>query len=210
MTLCHPHGIIGAGIWAFVTRARLQPHRCACVVVGPLIVPFGTFWAWWFGCACSSSAPRAIASLMRARRDVFVYPGGFVEAARHSYGKDVVDVGSRGAIRLALEHGYAVRVAFAFGESKTAYNLQGLWSVRMWLAKRGVSAVAALLVPLARTPRVVVSPPMQLPALASPTHEDVERWHRKYVEALRALHAEFRGVDDELVVHDEYERWRAR
>ena len=139
---------------------------------------------------------------MRRRTDIFLYPGGFVEAARHSYHTDVVDVGSRGAIRLALEHGYAVRVAFAFGERKTAYNLQGLWRARLWLAKRGVPAVVPFLMPLAKTPTVVFSPTLQFPTVTAPTDDDVELWHATYVAELRALHARYKSPDDVLVVYD--------
>ena len=133
--------------------------------------------------------------------DVYLFPGGFVEAARHDHRKDVVDVGSRGAVRLALRHGYALRVGFAFGERATAYNLQGFWGPRLWLAKHGVPAVVPLLRLWARAPRVAFSPTIQLPVIDAPTHDDVERWHAEYVAALRALHARHKRPGDALVVH---------
>ena len=143
---------------------------------------------------------------MRNKKDIYLFPGGFVEATRHSYHSDVVDVGSRGAIRLALRHGYAVRVAFAFGERKTAYNYQGpqgFWKYRLWLARRGIPAVAPLLVPWAPSPTVAFSPTVQFPLIADPTDADVERWHAVYVTALRDVHAAHGAPDDTLIIHDD-------
>jgi hypothetical protein len=207
LTLVHPHGVLcvanvvlcaGDRLWnAARRRERGAPHF---VVTGSV--------AWLtdlmnraFSCRCSSSSRASVTALMRQQKDIFLYPGGFREAARHSHHTDVVDVGSRGAIRLALIHGYAVRVAFAFGERKTAYNFQGFWRFRLWLAKRGVPAVVPFLLPLAKTPTVAFSPTIQFPVVTDPTDDDVETWHAAYVEALRALHARYKAPDDVLVVH---------
>ena len=154
--------------------------------------------------ATSSPGLASIAARMRARDDLWLYPGGFREAARHSYHRDVVDVGSRGAVRLALIHGYPVRVAFAFGERKTARNLQGLWGIRMWLAARGVPAVLPWLHVFGKSPvRVVVSRTLAVPRAPEPSAELVERWHATVVATLRQVHAEYKSPDDPpLVVLD--------
>ena len=173
-------------------------------------LPTSTTSRWYEWRAASRNPPgyshrssrASVAARMRERRDVWLYPGGFREAVRHSYDRDVVDVGSRGAIKLALREGCAVRVAFAFGERKTAYNAQGLWGIRMWLAKRGVPAVVPLLFPCGSPPTVALSRLIQLPRVAHPTDAEVEHWHGEYVAELRALHAEFRNADDELFVID--------
>jgi hypothetical protein len=215
LTLCHPHGIntsafivLCAGDRKWNKRRRElfgPPHFLATRI----ITIFCEFFTAFLACRCSSPSRRSIHSLMRANKDIYLYPGGFIEAARHSFHKDVVDVGSRGAIKLALCHGYAIRVCFAFGERKTAYNMQGLWKVRIWLAKRGVPAVVPFLRLWAPAPRVAFSPSIQLPAIEHPTTEDVEHWHGEYVAALCALHAAFKGPGDVLVVHDETKARRA-
>jgi hypothetical protein len=201
LNLIHPHGIVCHGVHAvMISRTRQGLRPVLLTSVWPLVYLLLVQYSW----TSASVSARSIAELMRARRDMWLYPGGFREAALHNHTQDVVDVGSRGAIRLALRFGYAVRIAFAFGERKTAYNLQGLWKFRMWLAARGVPAVVPVLRVFCKTPvRVVVSRTLALPQLASPTEEDVEHWHRKYVEMLRALHARFKAPDDPpLVVHD--------
>jgi hypothetical protein len=109
-------------------------------------------------------------------------------------------------IRLALVHGCRVRVAFAFGERKTAYNLQGCWAARMWLAKYGVPAVVPFLFLWGAAPRIALSSEIQFPRIAAPSAAEIERWHGEYVAELRLLHAEFREPGDELVVLDAREK----
>jgi hypothetical protein len=212
LTLCHPHGVICNGFFVMgLISARYDaarrlafgpPHFLASNVtfVADLMCRLGS-------CRCSSPSRRSIVKLMRAGRDLYLYPGGLIEASRHDHRKDVVDVGSRGAIRLALEHGYAVRVAFAFGESKTAYSLQSFSSIRLWLAKRGIPAVVSLVCPWAAAPTIAFSPTIQIPCIHEPTDSDVEHWHARYVGALRTLHACHKAADEPaLVVFGERQR----
>jgi hypothetical protein len=201
--LLHPHGVVCHGFHAVIASRAARSRRAAPVLVTPLW-PLLCAWFVQHGWAAASPSRASVAARMRERRDVWLYPGGFREAARHDHRVDVVDVGSRGAIRLALEHGYRVRVAFAFGERKTAYNLQGppaLWRVRMWLAARGVPAVLPWLVVFGRSPvRVVVSRALEVPAVRAPSAAVVEEWHAKYVATLRAVHAAHKAADDPPLV----------
>jgi hypothetical protein len=201
LNLIHPHGVVCHGVHAvMISRTRQGARPVLLTTVWPLVYLLLIQYGW----TSASVSARSIADLMRARRDMWLYPGGFREAALHNHAQDVVDVGSRGAIRLALLFGYPVRVAFAFGERETAYNLQGFWKPRMWLAKRGVPAVVPFLRVFCRTPlRVVVSRTLELPKLANPTEEKVEHWHGEYIATLKAIHTRFKAHGDPpLVVHD--------
>jgi hypothetical protein len=195
VTLVHPHGVICQNLLVMISSL---PPGTACSAWPLLWIP--TAILYQFGWRAAPASRRSIEALINAKRDVYMYPGGLREAARHSYDRDVVDVGSRGMIKLALEHGCGVRVAFAFGERKTAYNLQGFWSVRMWLAKRGIPAVVPFLLLWGAPPRIALSSIIQFPRISSPSAEDIENWHSEYVAELRQLHAEFREPDDVLVV----------
>lgn len=197
VTLMHPHGVINQNM---LVIAASFPPGTACSAFPLMWIPNALFSQ--FGWRVVSASRRSVGAVIRAKRDVYVYPGGLREAARHSHARDVVDVGSRGMIKLALVHGCGVRVAFAFGERKTAYNMQGFWGVRMWLAKRGIPAVVPFLFVWGAPPRIALSSVIQFPRIEKPSAEDIERWHGEYVTELRLLHAEFREPDDELVVFD--------
>jgi hypothetical protein len=198
--LIHPHGIVCHGFHAVIVHRAALSRHIAPVLVTP-VWPLACAWFVQHGWAAASPSRASVAARMRERRDVWLYPGGFREAARHDHRGDVVDVGSRGAVRLALEHGYRVRVAFAFGERKTAYNLQGFWRARLWLAARGIPAVLPWLVVFGKSPvRVVVSRVLEVPLVRDPSAATVEEWHARYVATLRALHAAHKAADDPPLV----------
>jgi hypothetical protein len=123
-------------------------------------------------------------------------------AARPLDGASVrLDGGLRVGVRLALTHGYPLRVAFAFGERKTAHNVQGLWRIRTWLAARGVPAVVPWLRVFGRSPvRVVISRTLAVPYAPDPSAALVERWHATVVATLRQVHAEHKSADDPPLV----------
>ena len=200
LNLVHPHGVVCHGIHSVMSnhreRARVRRSTRYPVLITPVwLLVRGLLVQYRWTSAPASAA--AISTSMRESRDIWLYPGGFQEAARHAYERDVVDVTSRGAIRLALLHGYAIRVAFAFGERKTAHNLQGGWGLRMWLAKRGVPAVVPWFVVFGKSPvRLVVSRTLELPLVTSPTERDVEQWHSAYVSRLCELHTAHKAPDD--------------
>jgi hypothetical protein len=202
LNLVFPHGIVCHGVaHAFASRGAGPPRPVLLTPVWPFVYLLLLQRGW----TAASVSAASIAARMRARGDLWLYPGGFREAARHSYHQDVVDVGSRGAVRLALAHGYPVRVVFAFGERKTARNVQGVWRIRMWLAARGVPVVLPWLHVFGKSPvRLVISRTLAVPHAPDPSSELVERWHAEVVATLRSVHAEHKSEDDPpLVVLDE-------
>jgi hypothetical protein len=143
--------------------------------------------------------PDAVAAQMARGRDILVYPGGHRECTQHDHTRDIANVGSRGAIRLALVHGYDVRVAYAFGERSVAVNVPGARTLRAWLAARRVPAIVPIPTRAALDPRAVrvaVSAPCAFPVIRDPSDADVSRWHALYVAELCSLHAEFRSARD--------------
>jgi hypothetical protein len=198
LNLVFPHGILCYGVFvAGMGRGARPPRPVLLTPVWPLVILMVFLRGW----TAASVSAASVSAHMRARGDLWLYPGGFREAARHSYHQDVVDVGGRGAVRLALMHGYPVRVAFAFGERKTARNVQGLWRIRMWLAARGVPAVVPWLRVFGRSPvRVVISRTLAMPHSPDPSAALVERWHAVVVATLRQVHADHKSADDPPLV----------
>lgn len=194
LVLLHPHGLCVGMVILCQSRAGFsQSPRSSCAVnaLGALggLAQFG-----WRGIK-----PDAVAAQMARGCDILVYPGGHRECTQHDRTRDIANVGSRGAIRLALVHGYDVRVAYAFGERTIAVNVRGCARIRAWLASCRVPAIVPIptrAVLDARAVRVAVSAPCAFPALRDPSDADVSRWHALYVAELCSLHAEFRSEGD--------------
>lgn len=123
-----------------------------------------------------------------------VYPGGEREQVQTEYGRDMVVLADKkGFVRLALHNGLPVVPMYAFGEDRL-YRTLGLGrGLRLWMVRR---LKVALVLALGRwgtpwprrSPLVgVVGRPLDLGHHPSPTREQVDEAHAKYVRALMDL-----------------------
>jgi len=132
---------------------------------------------------------------MAEGRNVALVLGGFEEATACSMGKDRVVVKERkGIIKYCLRYGYNIHPVYSFGEDETYYYAQGLLKFRMWLNRYKIPAIAFFGRPclpwLPRTQAKVftyVGDPIECPKIENPSKEDVDKWHRCYVEGLQSL-----------------------
>mmetsp|Transcript_32213 Transcript_32213/g.90649 ORF Transcript_32213/g.90649 Transcript_32213/m.90649 type:complete len:250 (+) Transcript_32213:403-1152(+) len=121
--------------------------------------------------------------------------GGFEEATVCETGKDRVVVKSRkGIIKYCLKYGYRIHPVYSFGEDETYYYAGGLTDFRLWLNTFKIPTVAfygnpyCFLLPR-REARVLtyVGDAIECPKLENASNEDVDKWHKLYVEGLVAL-----------------------
>ena len=104
-------------------------------------------------------------------------------------------------IKYALQYGYKVTPIYTFGESRTFHTFTPLLALRL-------KVVRALGLPMCfffgsptcpLFPRydawllTYVGAPLELPAIAEPTIEDVDKWHARYVAALLQLFDEHKA-----------------
>lgn len=127
--------------------------------------------------------------------NVAFIPGGFMDAVAFEFGKDVCVLSSKkGFIKYCLQFGYRTHPVYTFGECETYYTFKGLKSLRMKVAAQNVPALAFFgwpLVPFLPRPQskiiTYVGPGIDIPHIPSPTQEDVDHWHKVYVEGLQKL-----------------------
>mmetsp|Transcript_55862 Transcript_55862/g.155754 ORF Transcript_55862/g.155754 Transcript_55862/m.155754 type:complete len:373 (+) Transcript_55862:98-1216(+) len=137
----------------------------------------------------------SLQACMRERRNISFIPGGFEDATAMAFGKDRTVMRRRtGFIKYALQHGYRVHPVYTFGESSTYRTFTGFVRFRLWLNKFGVPAVIFFgfpWLPLLPRPQAelttCVGKAIQMPRIAEPSKEDVEKWHRAYCDALEAV-----------------------
>lgn len=145
---------------------------------------------------------------MEKNVNIAFVPGGFQDATIAEFGKERTWMRKRtGFIKYALEHGYHVTPVYTFGESQTYYTFPRLLDFRLWLHEQlGITATLVLGLPflplLPRTaPKIltVVGKPIEMPKIEDPTHEEVQKWHAVYCQALTELfdqHKKEAGLED--------------
>lgn len=199
----HPHGMFSWFMAALHLRHPLHfPAHCPSVLPrqglavrllcqSPLFRHFivDTVRSTW------PADRRGMEALVRRGEAMGLVPGGFHEAVVCTRGRHRVWVrAKKGFVKFALRHGYALYPAYAFGESDTYINPQGLGTLRSRLADFNVPSILPLgwaACPL--LPRrdgglyLVVGKPLRLPKVAEPTPEELDKYHAQYVEALVAL-----------------------
>lgn len=200
--LLHPHGCLSAGwtwnvFWNEQFHARVGP---TCFLIdgnlrekNPLFRLVCDFYAG-ANRRCGCADKKTIKKAMEKDESLAIIPGGFEDATLMKYGVERTAILKRkGLIKYCLEHGYKLVPMYSFGEAETMITFTPLLKFRLWLNKFGIPAVAFFGNPMCpMLPRrgvklvTVVGCPLVLPTIAKPTEADVDEWHGKYVEALRA------------------------
>jgi len=142
-----------------------------------------------------SASKKWMLQYMAEGRNVAIIPGGAEDATIMEYGKHRTAIKKRkGLVKYALQYGYQMTPIYTFGETKTYRTFTGLLKLRLWINSFGVPAAiffGAWWNPIfMRTDAQCVSyvgSPLQMPTIKEPTAAQVDEWHAKYVEALRAL-----------------------
>jgi len=190
----HPHGIFCLGWSMLYARPEFEHvHFCFSNVL---------YYSPFFRIICkltgnsSKCDKTTILNHMRNKRSLALIPGGFEEATIHSNQTDRLFLKNRkGFIKYALQYGYSIVPIYVFGEKNTFSNLQGCWKLRLWLNSFGIPSIFPFglwffpVLPKRDEMGIhtVVGAPLQLPAIAQPTKEDVDKWHHQYCVLLKAL-----------------------
>jgi hypothetical protein len=189
----HPHGVFCIGWGVLYSSNRMQQVRF-CFAPALYASPFFRLFSRCTGNP-GSAARRDMISYIKAGESLALPPGGLEEATISCTDTDRVFIKKRtGFIRLCLEHGIAVRPVYVFGEKSFFWNIQGNFSARLALNRRGIPAVFFWGYPLFPVlPKnsvemlVVIGTPIILPRIEEPSKEEVKQWHDKYVAALVKL-----------------------
>jgi len=195
----HPHGITCVG---WILNGNVGPQLFdskICWLTAPILfkLPLLAEMLTWYNCAPASA--RSMKSRMRRGENIALIPGGFQEATMFEYNRHTVYIKRRkGFIKYALQHGYRVYPCYTFGEERTYYSISGLNRLRLWLNKYQIPTVLfvgqCLMLPFRNLDLIsVIGKPLELPAIDSPTPEQINHWHGKYAQALHDLFERHKG-----------------
>ena len=198
----HPHGVLTAGFtWTMFWNASFHERtgRIGFLLDEGLRLKSPTFRLmcdWFEGPKryAGAATKSVIKAAMARGESLALIPGGFQEATICERRRDRVYILHRqGFLKYCLQEGYTVVPCYTFGESDTYRTFTSCLGLRMWLAKQNIPACAMVghwLCPLLPRSGVhlitYLGEPLHLPRIAEPTVADVEAWHAKYVDALKA------------------------
>jgi 2-acylglycerol O-acyltransferase 2 len=199
----HPHGCLSAGFtfnlfWNSEFTEKVGP---VCFLIDEVLRdknPLFRFIMDFYVSAkrdCVKADKANIKKKMLAKESLVLITGGFEDATLMQFGKDRIAMKKRkGFIKYCLEQGYQLHPVYTFGESDTYWTFTPLLKFRLWLNTFGIPAVAFFGNPicpiLPRTDACLmtfIGPPLALPTIASPTPEEIDTWHAKYIVALQDL-----------------------
>ncbi|CAG9575182.1 putative diacylglycerol acyltransferase [Leishmania major strain Friedlin] len=216
----HPHGIHSFGA---IVNFGLDQNDASEMLHGitihlqtlkvNLYVPLWRQLAIWAGCGDASAS--CIRKTLRSGpgQSVMLVVGGAEESLMAKPNcNDLLLFKRKGFIKIALQEGTPLVPVYGFGENNV-YNvpelanepwmryLMVLWKQYVGFAiplvrGRGFFNFNYGLLPHRRPIVVVVGEPLEVPHIPNPTKEDLEVWQGKYIECLRKLYNEHRGIYD--------------
>eukprot|EP00930_Biecheleria_cincta_P051273 TRINITY_DN36426_c0_g1_i1.p1 TRINITY_DN36426_c0_g1~~TRINITY_DN36426_c0_g1_i1.p1 ORF type:complete len:392 (+),score=84.61 TRINITY_DN36426_c0_g1_i1:51-1178(+) len=200
----HPHGILATG-WTWNLFYNFELHEktgCINFLIDEgmrLKSPTFRMMCDWFNVEgrrqVKAATREEFKKVMAGGESLAMLPGGFQEASICERGKDRVYIKNRkGFIKYCLQAGYRITPVYTFGESDTFRTFSPFLKFRLKLAAQNIPAAAMLgnllcpLIPLRHVAlQSCVGAPLQLPQIAEPTKEDIDKWHGKYMEALKEV-----------------------
>ncbi|ESN92321.1 hypothetical protein HELRODRAFT_186146 [Helobdella robusta] len=207
--LYHPHGIASCAAFScFATdgpgasklfpelRFRLLTLRCN------FFLPFAREYISFYGiCAASKECIHHLLTNCGTNNALVLVVGGAREALEANPGNfNLVLSKRKGFVKLALQHGTPLVPVYAFGESDIYTQvalppdskLRKMQNTFMKILSfsppifhgRGIFNYTFGLLPYRRPINVAVGKPLKLPKIVNPNDDEINEWHRKYVDRL--------------------------
>ncbi|XP_040829753.1 2-acylglycerol O-acyltransferase 3-like [Ochotona curzoniae] len=212
----HPHGITCTGLFCnFLTESNNFSQRFPgiqpwiAMMNGFFYIPgFREFIILLGLRPVSRASLDFILSQDQLGLAVVIVPGGAQEALYAAPGQNCLELQNRkGFVRLALRHGASLVPVYSFGENdtfKTKTFPKNSWQYLCQVTFKKFTRISPCifwgrnlfssnswgLLPLARPITTVVGAPIPVPQLSAPTEEQVDHYHRLYMEALERLFEE--------------------
>jgi hypothetical protein len=192
----HPHGILAAPLGFNTLRHPVLYNTHPLASRALLFLPLSGLFSRWMGIK-----PVDRGNFLRHLQNgdnVSLSPGGFEEATLSDNNQDLVFIKNRkGFIKYALEFGYTIFPCYTFGENKSYYSFTGLQSFRLFLNKIKMPGTV-FIGKYGIFPRrdigwhTVIGKGIQCPRIEHPAHEDVEKFHKLYIEELERIFEKYR------------------
>ena len=209
-----PHGILTIGWQTLISSPEYRGCGFKWLVAEIMSsIPFLSDINAWSNIV--SCAKENMIEIMESGENIALIPGGFEEATLYRRNRFRLFLKKRkGFIKYALKYGYSIQPCFVFGEEKTYWQLDlgsYLEQVSLWLNHFKIPTTVFigkfLFLPDNDIDiNVVVGKNLQLPIIANPTKEEIQKYHAQYIEAIEDIFKRYRkqyGVPSDAVLEIE-------
>lgn len=184
----HPHGVMAFGVPLAVSQHPVLYDSAFLGSRALLNLPISGIFARLLGLQGVDN--KNFKRLMRKGRNIMFMPGGFECATITQYNRDRIFLRCRkGFIKYALKFGYSVYPCYTFNENKTFFTFTLFEQFRLLLNKlKFPGTVFFSKYFIMPNPNVeiyiVIGKPIDFPTINEPSQDDIERYHKKYMDAL--------------------------
>jgi len=203
----HPHGMMSFGFAMSVAYSDVLWKTFHVASQALLNLPVSGIFAKWLGLVGADN--KTFKDTMKKGKNIRFIPGGFEEATICDSTRDRVYIKERkGFIKYALEYGYTLYPSFTFNENKIYNTINVFESFRLFINKFKIPACIFYgrygLLPRTDLEIItVIGKGYELPTIEKPTSEQVDQYHKIYINELKALydrHKKTYGASDELEI----------
>jgi len=203
----HPHGILGFGASMCGGKNETLYNSIFCGSRALINIPISGIIARWTGVQGVDN--KNFKDFLRRGKNIIFVPGGFEEATITEYGKDRIFIKERkGFIKYALEFGYKIYPSYTFNENKIFFTFNWFEKFRLFLNKIKIPGTIFyskyLFFPDSDIDLFcVIGKPIRLPQIANPASEDVDKYHKLYIQAITDVYDKYKkqyGASDNLEI----------
>lgn len=192
-----PHGVLCQGFYSIIASDLFFDSEIKWLIAEMLFhIPFCKDFCWWGSAA--PCTPQVMKKLMATGANVALLPGGFEEATLYKHGVHRMYIKNRqGFIKYALQYGYSIQLGYVFGEELCYWTVKIWPKLMLWLNKFKIPGVVFIgkffFLPNPDVDMVVVvGKPLELPHIENPTKEDVDKYHKLYMDKMTELFNKFK------------------
>ncbi|EGR30204.1 hypothetical protein IMG5_137930 [Ichthyophthirius multifiliis] len=165
-----------------------------------LQMPLAGYLIRWSGLV--SADPQSFQSYMQKGKNICFIPGGYEEASLTSQNQYNYYLEHKGFIKYAMKYGYKIRPCVAYNENKAYQTIDKFYKFRLLLNK--FKFVGTLFYSkyflILSNPNIniemVVAKPFEVPQIENPTKEQIEEWHKKYIEYVTQIFYKYKNQFD--------------
>jgi len=203
----HPHGVLGYGAAMSGALNNILYDAYFCGSRAMVRMPISGIIARWMG--VQGVDQKNFKDLLKKGKNILFVPGGFEEATLTQFAKERIFIKERkGFIKYSLQYGYKIHPCYSFNENKIYYTFPYLEKLRLLLNKLKIPGVLFyskyLFFPDSNIDLfVVVGKPIQFPQISEPTQEQIDFYHKMYVDSVCELYNRYKkqlGCADELEI----------